>query len=246
MIWLKRILYFFCVRCRPGRAKTVYYTFSAIWFIAGIALVASVVSSTASEVSIVSSVNTIEEGRPFKIDVYANAAVPVNAINIAVSFPEDKVELKEIDTGPSVITIWTTEPYEENGTVFLQGGTFRRGFLGRHLIASLDFEAKVSGPAQFALNDATFLAGDGSGDEVKVQNKQDTITVAVATVDGVLSGELGVLIRTDLDGDGLVSLGDVRSFMSQWGRGRSEHDFNQDNQVNFTDFAIILADSFRY
>lgn len=246
MIWLQRILYFFCARCRPGRAKTVYYTFSAFWLLAGIAVAASVLSSSTSEVSIVSSSDRIVAGQPFKLEVFANSAVPVNAIDVTVSYPEDKVELKEIDTGLSVITIWTVEPYEDNGTVFLQGGTFRKGFLGKHLIASLDFEAKVTGSAVFELNDAVFLAGDGTGNEVAVKNKEDSVTVAVVTKNGLLKGDVGIAILTDLDGDGLVSLGDVRAFMSGWGRQSERYDFNKDDQVNFTDFAIILADSFRY
>ena len=210
------------------------------------ALVASVLSSTGSEVSIVSSSSTIEAGKPFKLEVFANSAVPVNAVDISVAYPSDKVTLKEIDTGRSVITLWTVEPYAKDGTVFLQGGTFRKGFLGKHLIASLDFEAKVTGPAVFRLNDAVFLAGDGTGNQVKVNNSNSKITVAVSTKNGVLTGDLAVEIRTDIDGDGQVSLADVRSFMSNWGQNSAKYDFNQDSQVNFTDFAIILADSFRY
>ena len=242
---IQKILYYFCVRCRPGRTKTVSYTFSALLIITGAMVTAALLSSKSSEIRLVSSVSTVEAGKPFTVSVYANALVPVNAVDITLGFSEENVEVKEIDTGRSVITLWTTEPQVDGGKIVLRGGTFRKGFLGEHLIASIDLEAKVTGSANFSLNDVTFLAGDGSGTNVELGEGETELTVMVNSPDGVITASGDVIVLSDLDGDGKVTFSDVQSFMSAWKNKTSLYDFNNDNKMTFTDFAIILADSFR-
>ena len=89
------------------------------------------------------------------------------------------------------------------------------------------------------------LAGDGSGSEVSVTEAGDeTVTLFVSNTDGAVGGDFAVSITTDIDGDGDVSLDDVGSFMNAWRDRKVIYDFNNDNRMNFTDFAIILSDSF--
>lgn len=245
MKFLQRILYYFCVRCRPNRAKTIVYSFSFMALASGALLAAALLSDKGSYVRIDSTVTTIESGKPFKVQVYAGAQVPVNAVNIRLDFPADKVKVAEIDTGQSVITIWTRDPYVEGNTIVLQGGTFRRGFVGEHLIASVDFEAINTGKAEFTLNEMVLLAGDGSGSSVQLTDDvTDSVVVFVDTVDGALETEVNIEVVSDIDGDGKVTAKDIQSFLAAWGRSDRLYDFNNDNKMNFTDFAIILAHSF--
>lgn len=208
-------------------------------------MAAVLVGTSESYIRIEASTENIVAGESFTVNVYVGAQVPVNAVNIHVKFPQSKVKVREIDTGRSVITIWTQPPKVSGDTVILQGGTFRKGFIGEHLIASLDMVANESGEAVFSLTDLSLLAGDGSGTNVPVKDATRSLVVKVSpTSEGKLDANLGVAIVTDLDGDGQVTLADIKRFMDSWGSTDSVYDFNKDNKVNFTDFAIILAQSF--
>jgi hypothetical protein len=212
----------------------------------GAVMLAVALSGTGSYVKLTTSTTFIEEGTPFTVDIYAGAHVPVNAVDITLRFPSDVVSVREIDTGRSVITLWAQEPAVVGDSVVLQGGTFRRGFVGEHLIASIDLEAKVSGEAAFTLTDITLLAGDGSGSVVALSESgsQTDAVVQIGAKDGELRGDIALIITTDIDGDGNVTLADIQSFMAAWRGQGTTYDFNNDNRMTFTDFAIILAHSF--
>lgn len=245
MSWIKRIAYYFCIACKPRKSKTVRYAFSLTFIAAAALSAAALLIDTESYIRIESSEKTIESGKTFAVDVYAGAHVPVNAVNISLSYPEDQVTVSGIDVGRSVITIWAQDPYVDGDTVVLQGGTFRKGFLGEHLIATINFKALHSGRAEFSIADIDLLAGDGTGDSVSVTDlDQNSLAVYVANEDGSLEGVVDFKISTDIDGDGNVGFDDVQTFMSAWSSRVVLYDFNDDSKMNFTDFAIILANSF--
>ncbi|MCB9811892.1 hypothetical protein H6783_03185 [Candidatus Nomurabacteria bacterium] len=246
MKWLQRIIYRFCFSCRTNRSRTVRYAFPLIVTAFSLIGAAVILPSDASYMRLEFSSATIEAGKPFSVDVFVGAHVPVNAINIDLEYPEDKVAITGIDTGESVITIWTTEPYAENGVVHLSGGTFRRGFLGEHRIVTINAVAKATGIAQFAASDVAFLAGDGSGTEVAATKVGEKSVVIVAQgEDGVLTATAEIRVYTDINGDGKVTLTDILQFMAAWTDKKIIYDFNEDKRMNFTDFSIILADSWR-
>lgn len=231
------------------------YAFPLVFTFAALLGAAAVVSTSKSFIHIESSVTSVRAGETFSIDVFVNAHVPVNAINISLDFPKDQVQITGIDTGESVITLWTEEPYIENNAVILSGGTFRRGFIGDHLIATINARAIESGLAQFTVSDVQLLAGDGTGASVAVSDSEDDSTTlyvlsedgtyAPATGEGVgLQGTVSIVIITDIDGDGTVTLADVSRFMSAWSNRAVIYDFNNDGKMTFRDFGIILADSF--
>lgn len=251
MTFLKRILYSLCTTCRPHKSRTVRFAFP-VAFATLVILGATAISSTEnSYIKLTTTDNEITTGEFFTIDVLVNAHVEVNAIDIQVSFPEDQIEVDGIDVGESVITIWTEDPYVEAGTVHLSGGTFRRGFIGEHVVAQINARAKTNGSAKFAIADARILAGDGQGSTVSVsETGEETLTMFVAVTESAtgdersISGEATVGIFTDTNGDGQVNMNDVTSFMSAWRNGSRVYDFNNDGKMTFVDFAIILADSF--
>ena len=74
---------------------------------------------------------------------------PVNAVDISVTFSPDQVEILGIDRGQSVITLWTEDPHVEGNAVIMRGGTYAKGFVGEHKIATLKVRAKASGKAMF-------------------------------------------------------------------------------------------------
>jgi hypothetical protein len=171
------------------------------------------------------------------------APEPVNAIDIAVRFPSEVVTVAGIDTGRSVISLWTQDPYVEGDAVILRGGTFRRGFIGEHLVAEINFIANESGRAEFDVTNRTLLAGDGSGDEL-TDVQSESVAVVALQEDGTVEADIGITFITDIDGNGSVTLQDIELFLSAWRSERWVYDFNNDRKMNFTDFAILLADAF--
>lgn len=231
-----------------ARVGTVRFMFPAM-VLAAAALGAAVVTSTeASYVRLESSATTVEAGQRFSIDVYAYAHVPVNAVDITLRFDGRAVEVVEVDRGQSVLTIWTEDPIVESDRVILRGGTFRRGFVDEHKIATIDLQAKHTGQSTFSATDIVLLAGDGAGSAVSVAESAGQ-TVSLYVYDENTSPEsigvdVAVDIITDIDGDGAVTLRDISAFMAAWHNRDRIFDFNNDGRMSFRDFSIILANFF--
>lgn len=242
----------FLDKLKYKRAKnsttTVRYMFPLILGMFAI-LTASVISSDKSYIKLVPSKTTVMSGESFYIDVFVNAHVPVNAIDVSIDFSSDKVEISGIDTGNSVLTIWTKEPKIENKTIRFSGGTFKRGFIGEHLIGTINVKAKYSGQTEFLVSSASLLAGDGQGSPVIVDKSNSTAKTSFYIYDQnedptKITANLKVVINADIDGDGNVSLRDISTFMANWSSKTTTYDFNSDGKMNFIDFSIILAKSF--
>ena len=252
-LMLTKIFYFFCASCRPNNSTTVRYAFPLIFAVAAVFTAAVVVSENKSFIHIESSKQTVHAGEQFQIGVYVTAHVPVNAVDISLDFPKNQIQIIGIDTGESVITLWTEEPYIKNNEVVMRGGTFRKGFLGDHLIATINARAIETGAAKFSVSTVMLLAGDGSGSKVTVSKTGDeTATLFITKEDGTennvnvvgVQGSASVVIVTDIDQDGKVTLSDISRFMAAWSSKSSVYDFNGDGTMTFRDFGIILADSF--
>lgn len=230
------------------RSTTVRYMFPALAAFAALAGLAAVNSASESYVRLESTETTVETGDRFTMHVYANAHVPVNAVDVTIRFDEAAVEVLEVDRGQSVLTIWTEDPIVEDDRVILRGGTFRRGFLGEHKLASIDLRAEETGQSSFSVSDVILLAGDGSGTSVSVGNGPDqnvSLYIYDENTDPDSIGiDVEVRVVTDINGDGNVTLQDVSAFMAAWGQRDQVYDFNNDGQMTFRDFSIILADLF--
>jgi hypothetical protein len=245
--WLSRVLRVIVPTAFSKQSGTVRYAFSFLFVIALMLGVASVIGSSQAEIVLETSGKTVAKGETFSINVYAVATTPVNAVSLRINFPTETTEILGIDRGESVITLWTSDPRVENGTVILEGGTYRRGFVGKHLIATINVRAKELGQATFVTAAASLLAGDGQGTEISTNvSKQGKTTLAIGAVgDDTITGEATVLLLTDVNGDGAVALDDIGLFMVEWTKQNNRYDFNNDGTMNFRDFSIILANYFR-
>lgn len=231
-----------------SEGRTVRYMFPlAIGF--AVIMGAQVITSTESSyIRIETDKEAVQTGDRFRIDVYAFAHVPVNAVDVTLRFDPSKVDVREVDRGQSVLTIWTEDPIITDDSVTLRGGTFRKGFLGEHLIASIDLEAKSTGNSQLTTSDVLLLAGDGQGTPVSTSDSSDS-KVSLYVYDSNtnpddIDVDVAVSILTDIDGDGSVTLRDISAFMGDWNANRNTHDFNGDGRTTFRDFSIILASFF--
>jgi hypothetical protein len=188
-----------------------------VFAFAALLAASAIVSENKSFVHLESSAKSVRAGEQFSIDVYVTAHVPVNAVDLTLDFPKEQISIVGIDKGQSVITLWTEEPSVKGNSVVMRGGTFRKGFIGNHLIATINARATQTGVAEFSV-----------GTESAVGVK----------------GDVAILLVTDIDGDGVVSLVDISRFMGAWSTGGTVYDFNGDGAMTFRDFGIILSDSF--
>ncbi len=241
------LIKFFLPQCSEQGYRTVRFTFSFVFFALLFSGLASVISNNESYISIVPSHDTVAKEQEFTIEVKAYAHVPINAIDIILEYPEDAMVIEGIDIGTSVITLWAKDPYAENGNIYLQGGTFRKGFVGEHTIARIKARAITAGESRFVVKNTQLIAGDGNGTEVSVSEASaDSVGIMVTgSEDGVLSLTAEVVAVTDTDGDGDVDLKDVAQFMAAWFTKGSTYDFNKDGEMTFKDFSILLAETFR-
>jgi hypothetical protein len=220
----------------------VFLLAGALWGVANLA------ATESSYIKLVPSTTVIAAGDRFSVDVFAYAHVPVNAVDISLSFNPSSFIVEQVDRGQSVLTIWTEDPIITRDSVTLRGGTYRRGFIGEHKIATIELTAKQTGEAKFSANKVLLLAGDGAGSTVPaVPNQDDTLELFVYdtnTNPDDISVAVGVHLITDIDGDGSVTLRDISSFMGAWASKSRLFDFNGDNRMTIRDFSIILADYF--
>ena len=232
------------------RSATVRYmfSFSALAIVVAF-LSAQVIDSTkTSYVKIEASAELIEAGDVFTVDVLVSAHQAVNAVDVTLRFDSNAVEVLQVDRGQSVLTIWTEDPVIEKNKVILRGGTFRRGFIGEHKLASIDLLAKNTGQSTFSVTDVVLLAGDGEGSPVTVSDNTDSQVNLYIYDENTSPQSIGIDVEiriiTDIDGDGKVTLKDISSFMASWASKDVLYDFNGDNRMTFKDFSIILADFF--
>ncbi len=254
MKYVQHILYYISSCFRPNKSATVRFAFPLVFAIAAFLGAAAIVPDTKSFIHLESSVASVKSGETFQIGIYVSAHVPVNAVNISLEFPKEQIKVVSIDKGQSVLTLWTEEPHVEGNKVSLTGGTFRRGFVGDHLIATINAKAIQTGLAKFSVDTVDLLAGDGSGSKVTVtKTDKESATLVISSADGTaltstdavgIKGEASVVIVTDIDGDGKVTLADISRFMSAWASKNATFDFNGDGVMSFRDFGIILSDSF--
>lgn len=210
---------------------------------------AAVIGSTeASYIKLTINKSVVEAGDIISVDVFAFAQVPVNAVDVTLTFDPAAVQVTSVDRGQSVLTIWTEDPKIEKDRVILRGGTFRKGFIGEHKIATIELRAKQTGQSQFSIGNVMLLAGDGAGTPVSVadlnQSKVSLYVYDESTKPGSIGVNVALNIITDLDNDGMVSLKDVSAFMSAWTSKNTLYDFNGDGKMSFRDFSIILSDYF--
>lgn len=246
-LWFQRLLYKLLISVRPHTSRTVRVAFPVMLLSVALMGAATITSDNSSYLVLETNRNRVTEGEEVSIVVSVYAHVPVNAVDLAISFPASELKVRSVDTGESVLTIWTEEPYVKGNTAYLSGGTFRKGFTGEHVVARINAIAQKSGVAEVTANSVRLLAGDGAGTEIAIDSDtgNDKVRVWIATKDGEIQGEIDVnVIITDIDGDGEVDLGDISRFMAAWFNKDKVYDFNGDGQMTFTDFSIILADSF--
>ncbi len=225
-------------------SRTVHYAFSFIFILAAILGMASLTPQAGSYVILSAAQTSVETGSVVPIDVYVYAHTPVNAVDISVSIPQEQVTIIGIDKGQTVLTLWTEEPSYANGVVTLRGGTFKKGFVGKHKIATIQAKTLKPGSVEFLAKEATLLAGDGTGSEVDMSSGQSIIMAIHEPGAESVEAHAVMVLASDIDHDGVITMKDVQAFMVEWWRKDRVLDFNADGRMSIHDFSILLANYF--
>lgn len=211
----------------PG---TVRYAFSLAFLLGMFVGIASVITGDKSGIIIELSSASVPVGEVFSVDLYAEVYEPVNAVRANLVYPTSTLELVEINKTDSVISLWTTEPYVKSGIVYIEGGSYRRGFVGKHKLISLSFKVLDANIAKLNVTDIALLSGDGTGRELP-HDEVRTLTLNSEPIYEELQ-------KINLNEK--ITIKEISIFMADWTAKTNKNDFDNDGSVSMKDFSILL------
>ena len=91
------------------------------------------------------------------------AGEQINAIEGILNFPVDKLELKDIKTGNSLVNFWVEEPSLISSGQIQFSGIVPGGYSGKAQIFKVIFQTKSEGAGTLDIKDARLLLNDGLG-----------------------------------------------------------------------------------
>lgn len=105
----------------------------------------------------------------------------INAVEIGVTFPADKLQVVSPVAGSSFVSFWIAGPSysNSNGTITLQGGLPTPGIkTSAGVVSTVKFRAKSAGKATIKYSATSrVLANDGSGSAVPLMTSQAVVTI---------------------------------------------------------------------
>lgn len=172
---------------------------------------------------------------PVTVELRENSGtIGVNAAEIKISYPVDKLAFTSFDATGGAFDIDTPGSGAANGVITIARG--RTGSVtGDQLIGKLKFTAKANGPAVLSIvSGASVLAATNQQNVVK--------TVAGATVN-INSPDSVPAIPGDLNGDQTVNITDVSLLFANWNKTGAgvQGDVNKDAKVDIFDLSLLLA-----
>ena len=132
----------------------------------------------AAEIRLDANKSKINSGEQFLVDIVIHSEESLNAVEGRLVFPADKLIVKEIRDGNSVINFWVEKPRLEASGVILFSGITPGGFSGaNNNIFSVVFEAKNTGIASVALQNTKALKNDGLGTETALLTRDTAVSI---------------------------------------------------------------------
>jgi hypothetical protein len=178
--------------------------------------------------------DTVTVGDIFFVDVVALSDTPINAVEGAISYSPDFLEIEDISLDASILDLWPREPSFSNasGTLLWSGGTIRAGgFTQTGKIFNIAFVAKKPGKTDVKFDKALFAAYDGKG------------TILFPVQNG-LSYTIRPKAKPSLDfnNDGFINFTDINFWIVGYFRSYDpRYDLNADGKVNLGDLSVFLA-----
>ncbi len=159
----------------------ILFTFLALFFLSPAKLFASTLS-----VKPVTGAFTV--GSVFDVSLFLDTkGKSVNAVDISLAFPPDKLQITSPSTGKSIIGIWTAAPKFDNATgkVELQGGIPGGINVSDGLVTTLSFRVKSVGEGIVKfLDDSRVLLNDGLGTDDLTQTQNGIFELTLPPPEG--------------------------------------------------------------
>lgn len=120
----------------------------------------------------------VKLGENVLVKIYLDTDVPINAVELSISYPKFLLKPIIFNDGQSIISLWQDRNWKnESGIINLTGGT-PRAFAGtKGEIGRFTFTALKEGSSSFNFNSAIFYYADGKGTRVEAISPKKTITV---------------------------------------------------------------------
>lgn len=152
-------------------------------FLIGLGLWCGGTSAEASHISIEPELTSLEIGETSRVNIYLDTeGNSINAIDLTLLYPPDRVQLVSPSTGQSIISIWTTQPRFDNykGLIQMQGGIPGGIKSSRALIASFIFRGYATGNAILLLSESSrALLNDGMGTNDNLDSQSGEIKISL-------------------------------------------------------------------
>src|SRR3989344_1395916 len=114
----------------------------------------------------------------FSVTVLLDAGNPVNAFDIEINFPKDKLKFISFNNTNSVVDLWQTKPtILPNGNLGFSGGIIKsfQGVGG--LVGIIFFEAVSTGVPQASFTKSDFYISDGKGTKIVAEAGSGTLAI---------------------------------------------------------------------
>lgn len=155
----------------------IFFLFSFLFFI-------SAHGASAAVLSISAPANSYNVGDIFKVEVELDTqGQTVNTVQATINFNPTQLEVSNINSGGSVLTLWPESPEYSNqsGQISFAGGK-PGGFNGEGNVISIFFEAKQTGSGQVSFeNNAYVLLNNGSATNAQISYQPLNLNIAPAT-----------------------------------------------------------------
>lgn len=126
---------------------------------------------------------SVDQGNIIEIGVLVNTQREmINALEANINFPEENLELKSIEDGNSIVSLWLKRPQNlENNKIFFSG-IIPGGFSGEQgYLFTLIFVAKKSGDIIITSSDDKILLNDGQGTPTTIMKSSLALKVSTTS-----------------------------------------------------------------
>ncbi|MDO8604491.1 MAG: cohesin domain-containing protein [bacterium] len=170
---------------------------------------------------------TVLEGSVFEVSVFLNTKKgSVNAVDLNLRYPADKLEIVRPSAGKSLIEVWLEPPFYSNteGRARFSGIVPNGIITSSGLITTITFRAKKTGDAKISVASVSkILANDGMGTEVQAEFGNGVFTI------------------TPRPAEGMRVTSETHPFSSEWYNNNNPI-LNFEKEGGVTDFSYVLDD----
>ena len=137
-----------------------------------------VLAITKSSIYFVEPNIAVAPGSDFSIDVLLDATEPINAIDLEIIYPKDKLKFLNFDNTHSIVNIWQESPaLFSDGNIHLVGGIFKSFTGEKGLVIKLVFRALEIGQPELSFVKNNIYLADGKGTKLLVDTLISNISI---------------------------------------------------------------------